>query len=464
MSLRARIATIVAATVAFVVIVTGLGVQALSTATLIGAIDDDLRSLARMIESDARGLRVVTRPGRGRLGGAAGIVQIIDRDGAIQRLQGPLSAQGFDVQLPIDEAVREVVQAGRASLMTVTVDDTRLRMLVVPLNQQFAVQVARPLDEVDQVATLLRQRTWYASGLGAALAAFAAWFIAGRSIRPVSELTRTIEAVKDDMDIARGMPLGDQHVGRHDEVARLARAFDAMLSRLDASRLAQEQLAADAAHELKTPLTSLQTNIEVLSLNSQRLSPEDQAQLTNDVLMQLDELNTMIDGLVAIARIDANVGQHASVELNQIVTDVLAAARRRYPTRADDLRYGEQTDDPVTITGDVRDLELAISALIDNATKSAPDGPIVISVTRDDTAPSTVHIRVCDQGPGVDETLIDQLFQRFFRSPEARGMPGAGLGLALVKRVAKAHFGDATAHRNDPQGLCVTISLPTSPR
>lgn len=457
MSLRARIATIVASTVAVAVILTGVGVQALAVQTLMRTIDDDLRNLATLIDSDPRGLLVVTGPGRGRLGGAAGIVQIINRDGVIQQLRGPLSAQSSDVKLPIDDAVREIALSGATSLRTVTVDDTRLRMLIVPLNENFAVQVARPLNEVDQVQASLRQRTLVASLIAALFAAIAAWFIAGRSIRPVTALTHTVENVRSAGDTSHSTHLRDIQRNRYDEVARLAQAFEAMLTRLDASTRAQERLAADAAHELKTPLTSLRTNIEVLAENRDTLSHDMFAGLTGDVLGQLAELDQMVDGLLALARLDTSASETQPFSLRHTVHDVTDAALRRYPNRADDLTV-TLPDTPVTINGDPRTVALAVSALIDNAVKYAPTGPITVTL---DAGHDTATVRVCDTGPGVTDAEINHLFERFYRSAHARSQPGAGLGLALVQRVAQAHDGAVFAAHNTPNGLCVAFRVTT---
>lgn len=457
MSLRARIATIVASTVAFAVILTGLGVQALAVQTLMRTIDDDLRNLATLIDSDPRGLLVVTGPGRGRLGGAAGIVQIINREGVIQQLRGPLSAQSSDVKLPIDDAVRDIALTGATSLRTVTVDDTRLRMLVVPLNENFAVQVARPLDEVDQVQASLRQRSLVASLIAAVFAAIAAWFIAGRSIRPVTTLTRTVENVRSTDDAAQSTQLRDMRLNRHDEIARLAQAFEAMLQRLDASKRAQERLAADAAHELKTPLTSLRTNIEVLAANRDTLSDVMFAELSDDVLGQMAELDQMVDGLLALAQLDTARGENRPFSLRDTVIEVADAARRRYPNRADDVTV-TLTPTPVTVNGDPRTTLLAVTALVDNAVKYAPSGPITVTLETDH---DTATVRVCDTGPGVSDTDIPHLFERFYRSDTARSKPGAGLGLALVQRVAQAHDGAVSATHNTPHGLCVALRITT---
>lgn len=483
MRLRARIAWVVSATVTAAIVLLGAALQVVATSVLLGAVDDDLRAIAATVERDPRGLLSLVGPGRERLGGAAGLLQVVDTSGQVQRLRGPMDARPTDVLLPVDADVLAVARGELASaLTTVEVEGVRVRMLSVPLGERFALQVARPIDEVETVLGRLRAMTLLAALVGVLLAALAARSIAGRSIRPVSDLTRAVESVRDGSDLARrvGVDGGGEGVrdeGGGDEVARLALAFDAMLARLEASRLAQERLAADAAHELRTPVTSLRTNIEVLAAGSERLTATDRAQLTADVIGQLDELAAMVDGLVLLARIEGPDPRAGSVDVGGIVEETVAAARRRHPQRAGDLVLQIEATSPQRVRGDARELALAVSAILDNAVKYAPDGPITIAVSavaavaavaavpqksESDAAPSSeVRIEVADRGPGVQAELLPHLFERFFRSPDARGAPGSGLGLAIVERVATAHGGRVSAALADPHGLVVTIVLPT---
>lgn len=451
MTLRARIAWIVGLTVALLLVALGVTVQVQSARTLIGAVDDDLRAIARSIERDPRGILVMSAPGRDRFGGAAGVVQIVGPEGRI----APVTLRAR-ITLPVDDEVLAVARGEMASaLLSIEVEGVRLRMLVVPLEaggrDGLALQVARPLDEVEDIIASLRRRTALLTALGALIAALVAWSIAGRSIRPVSALTAAVEGVRDGSDLSRRVAVPEND----DEVARLARAFDAMLGRLEASRSAQERLAADASHELRTPLTSLRTNLEVLARDAERLAPEDRAGLTEDVAVQLDELTAMVDGLVQLTRVDAT-SAHEPVDLGAVAEDAVRTARRRHPQRADDLRIAARVGH-AEVSGDVRELTMAIAALLDNAVKYAPSGPINVDVAG---SSGRVRLTVTDTGPGVDAALLPQLFERFFRAPEARSQPGAGIGLALVERVVRAHAGDVRVGNVAPHGLQVSIELP----
>jgi len=478
MSLRARIASLVAATVAVILLVVGLALQAITASTLVGAVDADLQAIAASLESDAHGALVLSRPGRDRLGGAAGLVQLFDERGPVRMPPGRpgmrLPEQGAD--LPIDDAALAVVRgAADASIRTIEFEDVRLRVLTAPVGELLAVQVARPLDEVDAVIAALRVRTALLTFAGAVLAGLVAWLVAGRSIRPVRQLTEAVESVRDGQDLSRRAVV-EVGSGGHDEVARLAAAFDAMLSRLEASRIAQEQLAADASHELRTPLTSLRTNVEVLARDAERLAPEDRSRLTEDVLVQLEELTAMVDGLVTLARLDAGSEARTHVDVAEVARTVVDAARRRYPQRATDIELDLSQLDlsqldlrgvPMTVLGDERELTLAVAALLDNAVKYTEDGPITVAITSSRDASGRageLRIAVRDTGPGVSPEHLPQLFARFYRAPEARSKPGAGLGLALVERVARTHGWTVAASPAAPQGLEVALHLPVVSR
>jgi two-component system sensor histidine kinase MprB len=458
MTLRGRVALVVALVVAGAVLLVGLGVQALAVRALVGAVDRDLRAVAADVERGSRGARELLAPRRDRFGGAAGVVQLVGEGGRSVLLPG-----GEDgVRLPVTPAVRAVA-AGEAPafLRTVEVEGRALRILTVPLADGLAAQVARPLDEAAAVIAELRRRIAVVSLLAAAVAALLARWAAGRSVRPVTDLTARVESVRGAGDLDTRLEVrGD------DEVGRLAAAFNGMLARLAAARDAQERLTADASHELRTPLTSLRTNLEVLTLAEDGragLGADDRARLLADVQGQVDELTAMVDGLVAIARDGGADGPRGTVDLGALVEDVVTTARRRHPQRADDLAVVvDAAAGAVAVDGERARLASAVTNLVENAVKYAPSGPIEVTVSSA-TAPGAaggVRIAVRDHGPGVAAEDLPHLFERFFRAASARSAPGAGLGLALVERVAHDHGGRTEANLPADGGLEVAMVLP----
>lgn len=453
MTLRGRVAAVVALVVAGAVVAVGLGVQAFVVRSLVGAVDRDLRAVAAEVERGPRGALALVAPRRDRFGGAAGIVQVTDEDGRSVRLPG----SDDDVRLPAPPAVRAVAAGtARAFLRTAEVEGRSLRILTVPLADGLAVQVARPLDEATAVIAELRRRIALVSVLAAALAALIARAVAGRSVRPVTDLTARVETIRGAGDLGTRL-----EVAGDDEVGRLAAAFNGMLARLEASRDAQERLTADASHELRTPLTSLRTNLEVLALaeaDRSVLDADERARLIADVQGQVAELTAMVDGLVAIARDGGPGGPREEVDLAALAEEAVATARRRHPQRGDDLVLRVDAA-PARVTAERSRVVSAVTNLLDNAVKYAPSGPIEVGVAVD-VATGGLRVAVRDHGPGVAADELPHLFERFHRAAAARSAPGAGLGLALVAQVARDHGGRAEALPADGGGLEVALVLP----
>jgi two-component system, OmpR family, sensor histidine kinase MprB len=266
--------------------------------------------------------------------------------------------------------------------------------------------------------------------------------VSRRAVRPVDELTRIAEEVAATRDLTRRIGL-DQP----DEIGRLATAFDRMLAQLEQARTAQEQLVADASHELRTPLTSLRTNVEVLA-QLERLEPAERRQLVEDVVVQIDEFSRLIGSLVELARGEQPADITEPVRLDEVVGRVV----ERFETPDLDLRVVAH---PTTVLGDRGPLERAVANLLENARKYASAGPIEVRV-----GDGTVVVR--DHGPGIREADLPHVFDRFFRSADARGAPGSGLGLAIVRQVVEAHGGTVDASNAPDGGAVFTATLPVA--
>ena len=283
---------------------------------------------------------------------------------------------------------------------------------------------------------------------GVVTAALAGWGVARNGLRPVRRLTHAAE------DIARTEKLDPIEVEGNDEIARLARAFNSMLTSLSASRDRQRQLVADAGHELRTPLTSLRTNLDLLTQADRQggLSPESRAELLDDVQFQIEELTTLIGDLTELAR-----EQPAQVLLEQVdVAEILERAVQRVRRRASSLHFDLHAE-PWWVNGDAAALERAATNLLDNAAKwSPPLGTVTVSLTDG-------RLRVVDQGHGIAEEDLPHVFDRFYRSSASRTMPGSGLGLSIVRQVAERHGGSVTVAHAPGGGAAFTLTLPGSP-
>jgi len=267
-------------------------------------------------------------------------------------------------------------------------------------------------------------------------------------VRPVGALTAAAEHVARTQQLdTRIAPEGD------DELARLGRAFDHMLLRLEEARAAQTQLIADASHELRTPLTSLRTNIELLRSGAP-LGAEDHARLLADLDEQLTEFGHLVDGLVELARGDQAPTRPAPIHLDVLVEDVVAAARRDHPAARIVVAAA-----PAVVAGEERRLARAVRAVVDNAVVHG-GGDVEVTVA---SGPGEARITVRDHGPGIDPAERGLVLERFYRSASARSRPGSGLGLAITEQAVRTHGGGIELHETPGGGTTVVLRLPSIP-
>jgi len=307
-----------------------------------------------------------------------------------------------------------------------------------------ALQVARPLDEVDHTLATLRMGLGVIVLLGIAAALALARVATRAAVKPVSELTDAAEHVARTRDLTRRIERdGD------DELSRLAGAFNTMLEALDASQRAQRRLVADASHELRTPLTSLRTNLEVLGRGG--LGATDHAKLRADVIAQLEELTLLVADLVDLAREEEPVAEREALRLDELV----AAAVERAERHAPGVRFAADLE-PCVVDGVRSRLDRAVANLLDNAAKyGAPGGTVEVTLRGGE-------LTVRDHGPGIADEDLPFVFDRFYRAPAARGRPGSGLGLAIVRQAAEAHGGSVQAGRAPDGGAVLRMALSPS--
>jgi two-component system sensor histidine kinase MprB len=380
---------------------------------------------------------------------SANFGQVVDSTGAI------IDGVG---DLPVTAQVR-LVAAGLAPAFFTTVDlnGNELRELVEPLAEGTQVQ-GQPLPETGalQIATLLNvgpelRKLGLVLGavalVGVLLAVGFGWLVARTALVPLNSLTATVEELAETTDVARRLDSGGP-----DELGRLRRAFNRLLEALESSRRAQSQLVLDASHELRTPLTSLRTNLEVVR-RVDELSEHDRSVLVDDVLVQLQELTDLVGDLAELARGDQLPAQQLPLRLDQLVSDAVSLAVTHGRTTS--VTFSLEAE-PCWVEAHRDRLIRAVGNLLDNALKWSPPGSTV-----------TVHCRegvvvVQDQGPGIAPEDLPHIFDRFYRSPAARGLPGSGLGLAIVAQVVKTEGGSVQAEVVPGGGTRMTLTLPVT--
>ena len=442
MSFRARLAVAAAAAVALAVVLASVTVYVVVRNQLRGTLDTALRDRAAQIQNEPlrafqAGDQAFLEPGP-QLGGAPGYFQVVNADGDTLRLPNE------SVELPVTDAVREVASRERNGYLSdADVAGVHVRVITVPYYQQgFAIQIARPLTEVDHSLSRIRTYLLIIAAIGIALAAALGLVVARTALAPVRRLTSATERVTKTRDLSERIDASGT-----DELSRLARSFNTMLAALEESTRAQQQLVGDASHELRTPLTSLRTNVEVLA-GGRELPEEERQRLLRDVVEQLNEMTTLVAELSELARGELEPGDAEDVRLDLLAADAAERTRRNRPN-VQVVAHLEET----VVHGVPASIERAVANLLDNAAKwSPPDGKVELSVKDGEVA-------VRDHGPGIDEADLPYVFDRFYRASSARGMPGSGLGLAIVRQVAESHGGHVVAERAEGGGTRVTLRL-----
>ena len=352
--------------------------------------------------------------------------QIINASGTVVQGDG-----GYSIPALVTPEVKEVA-AGNSPEFRATAtagDGSRVRIYVKPI-QGGAIEVVQELVLVDAALAQTRLLLIAFAAGAILLATFLGALIGRAALAPVKRLTATVEEVTKTRDLSRRVAAQ----GR-DELSRLGTSFDAMLGQLETSLRSQRQLVADASHELRTPLTSLRTNLELLE-RGQPTDPVERQQLLGDLVSQIERLATLVGDLIEVARDEETPMPFEELQLDEVVHEVVDDVSFRYPK----VRFNV-TSAPSSIKGVKVRVARAVTNLLDNAAKYSPPGGTV------DVSVANGEISVRDHGPGVAAEDATRVFDRFWRSNDARQLPGSGLGLSIVKDVAESHGGSVTLER-----------------
>ena len=443
-SLASRVTLLTTLAVALAVAFVALGAYVTVRMQMQSTLDESLLERAEQA-ADAGVLANTIRSGRDFPSGVLGAADV--RMLFLQVGHAPRSAD----QIPaLDLGSPELhVLTGTSphSIRTLSADGVRWRVATVPSGDGQALVIAQSLEPQEQVLAKLGVVMLLFGLAGVIAAGMAGWAVARNGLRPVRRLTHAVE------DIARTEDLTPLPVEGDDEIARLAAAFNQMLTALAASRDRQRQLVADAGHELRTPLTSLRTNLDLLTQADDvgGLPAEARAELLDDVRAQIEEMTTLIGDLVELARDEPLTHVVESVDLSEVVYRALIRVRRRAPGVTFDVDA-----QPWWVIGEPAPLERAITNLLDNAAKWSPSGGTV--TVRLGGGVLTVE----DEGPGIAPDDLPHVFDRFYRSEESRSMPGSGLGLSIVRQVMERHAGSVVAGAAAGGGARLTVTLPGS--
>ncbi|MFM9555624.1 MULTISPECIES: HAMP domain-containing sensor histidine kinase [Streptomyces] len=445
-SLRTRLTVIAATAIAVSVFVAFQVASELMDWELRDTAESQLRADSRVLATDAQraGLAQVQLPpypGSGRL------VRVILPDGSTRTPAGQPALPS------VSEHAERVAQGATADLMES--NDSEEGYLIYTLRAgDGAVQVARLADDspINQFGFGMLLIGLFCMAGGALVGRT----VARTGLAPIDRLTAAAVRVAHTRDLDADIP--DEGGG---EIRRLIRSINDMLAALRDSRRAQRLLAEDAAHELKTPLTSLRLNVELLIRLDRRgtldsaLPAESRTRLLNDLGAQVAELSTLAAELTDLARGDVSDENTELLDL----ADVVGAAATRARSRVPDIEVVLDVTS-VWVSGRPAALQRAVLNLIDNAGKWSPaDQPVQVRLRAEG---ASAVLDVDDAGPGIDAADVPRVFDRFYRADSARALPGSGLGLSIVQRVVDAHGGRATVARSARGGALLRVDLPAA--
>jgi len=347
-------------------------------------------------------------------------------------------------------------EPNRPGERTVDVDGARWRSVTRPVAGGVLVEVAAPETALEDRSSSQRTIVLVTTLAGLALAALATVLVSRVALRPLTELGRKAAGVNDSDDLA----LRVTEPGQPQEVAALAAELDGMLARLgrsaeerEAALQAARRFAADAGHELRTPLQSVRSNLEIARRDG--VLPDQLRIALDTASSQSDRLNKLVDGLQGLARGEAGLQPTAGdVDLGDVADGAVFAARTRHPGLTVDLAAPESG--PV-VTGDSDGLWRVVENLVENAARYGRDGGRV-RVTVASLGAGVAEIVVDDDGVGIPPAERERVLERFARGAGANGM-GNGLGLAIVLAEAHRHGGDLTLSESDLGGLRARVTL-----
>ncbi len=430
MSLRWKIAIAVGAMAALATLAVGLLSYRLARDRMYAEIDVSLTEAV----ANVRGTDPVPDWDRAGPGPAFYQAQLLGPDGSVRRSTSPAWQP--------DESARSVVGDPRRSVVVdVTIGSTRYRVRTTGLSNG-AVQIARPLTEVDRVLGSFRTRILALVVLVTAAATLLGSLIAERVTATLRRLTSAADTVRATGRFDVKVPATG-----NDEVSRLSVAFGSMLASLDRSRAEQQRLVEDAGHELRTPLTSVRTNLDVLRRYPE-LPSDERARIVDDLHGEVEEMVELVDEIVTVAAGVASDEPPAEFSLGDVARRVVERFARRTG------RHFDVVADESPVRAQESAVERAISNLLDNAAKFDTSGAAI------DVRVNDGEVAVMDRGPGIPADDLAVVFERFHRAAAAQAMPGSGLGLSIVHDVVTRNGGSVFASNRDGGGTVVGFRLP----
>jgi signal transduction histidine kinase len=474
-SLRGRLTLGLGLVLGLVLIAFATGVYSLLARDLLNEVDRSLAERADQVNNAVRlspgfaprrGLRIEV-PQPDSFTSADTFVQLLTLDGEFIGSSRNLA----DASLPVSELDLASARSGDQRYDRADLSGEHIRILNAPLTVRDQpiglIQVARSLERVEQVLGQLRLIAGAGLLIALGLSSLVVWLTTRSALRPLEQVMEISEAIGSSGDLARRV----NSTTSQDEVGRLSRTFNRMISsletsaqslqaaydRVDTALNAQRRFVADASHELRTPLTTIRSNASLLSQYPQVTSEDRKAAITQ-ISQEAERMSRLVTDLLTLARADAGLGlKFQPVALEPVIQDVLSQSRS--------LNGGnhiiESRIEPVgPVWGDPDSLRQLVLILMENATKyTRPEGQIRVGLKQ--SAGWTI-LTVADNGAGIAVEDLPHIFQRFYRADRSRKTGGTGLGLSIAQWIVEQHGATIRVASKPGQGSTFTVSFPPS--
>ena len=451
--IRVRVAAAFALAMALVLAGTGAFLYARLGSDLANALDQDLRLRAqdlRALVRDSSGSLATSTGGRLVERGES-FAQLVDHAGRVLDATPPLGGHSLLSRAEIAEAERGTFYADRPSVPGL---DEPARLLAVPVvrgPERLILVVGATRENRSEALRSLLGELLIVAPIALVLATGAGYFLAGTGLRAVDAMRRRAAEISAERPGER-LPVP----ATRDELERLGRTLNEMLARLEQALERERGFVAEAGHELRTPLALLRAELDFALRQAHTV--DELREAVREAGEETDRLTQLAEGLLLIAQSDDG---RLALRREPLSADaVLASVRNRFLWRGEEAGRALEVDAPngLELLGDRLRLEQALGNLVDNALRHG-NGTVRVEAR---PANGAVELHVRDEGAGFPSDFVDRAFERFARPDESRASEGAGLGLAVVEAIARAHGGSAGA-RNDPDGGAdVWLALPFS--
>ncbi|TCO94719.1 heavy metal sensor kinase [Chthoniobacter flavus] len=320
-------------------------------------------------------------------------------------------------------------------------------------NNTFLIEVGGTLTSNEQLLQRLLLTLLLGLPVVLAVVIFGGYVLTKRALQPVQTMMRAAQEITLSQ-LSRRLPA----LNSDDEVAHLAAVLNQMIARLDESFQNTARFTADASHELRTPLTIIRGELEAILLD-RKLEPDLRDSLAS-LLEEAERLVRIVEGLFALSRLDSGEAQTERVRFDLAKLAETTAEQMCLLAEVKHIDLVYETSHCVEIEGDRSRLKQVVVNLLDNAIKYTPEHGRVSLAVRSQNG--SALLEVSDTGPGVSETALPHLFERFYRADEVRSreIGGAGLGLSIIQSICTAHGGGVTAANTPPSGCRFTVELP----